>query len=73
MGSFGKVYKVNKQGDNKDYALKVISKIHIEKLQLQKQLNREIDILMKISHEHIIKLYAAFEDHQQIYLVLEYA
>ena len=34
MGSFGKVYKVNKQGDNKDYALKVISKIHIEKLQL---------------------------------------
>lgn len=36
-------------------------------------INREIKIHKKLEHPHIIKLRHAFEDKQNIYLVLDYA
>lgn len=38
-----------------------------------RQISREIDIHASLCHKNIIKLYAAFEDIDAIYLVLEYA
>jgi len=34
-------------------------------------LHREIDIMRKLKHQHIIALYDVFEDTEKIYLVLE--
>lgn len=38
-----------------------------------RQISREIEIQSSLSHPNIIKLYAAFEDVQAIYLVQEFA
>lgn len=37
------------------------------------QVQREIRIHGQLQHEHIIQLYAAFEDAEHVYLALEYA
>ena len=37
------------------------------------QVQREIRIHGQLQHEHIIALYAAFEDAEHVYLALEYA
>lgn len=37
------------------------------------QVQLEVDILYKLNHPNIIKLYTHFEDEESIYLVLEYA
>ena len=38
-----------------------------------KQVSREIEIHASLLHPHIVRLYAAFEDVDGIYLVQEYA
>ena len=40
---------------------------------LHVQVQREIRIHSQLQHEHIIALYAAFEDAEHVYLALEYA
>lgn len=37
------------------------------------QVQLEVDILYKLDHPNVIKLYTHFEDEEFIYLVLEYA
>ena len=36
-------------------------------------MKREIKIQKKLDHPHIVKLYHAFEDSENVYLILEYA
>ena len=42
-------------------------------LNLFSQVEREIRIHSRLSHENIIQLYAAFEDDSNVYMVQEYA
>ena len=72
-GSFGKVYKVSSNFDNRIYAMKVLSKNQLTKLKLIPQLINEISLLSRCSHKNIIELYTAFEDEKYIYLVMELA
>lgn len=72
-GSFGKVYKVKSHTNQKEYALKVLSKNQIKSLKLTDQLENEIRILCICQHENIIKLYGMFEDKNYVYLILELA
>ena len=37
-----------------------------------KLLAREIDILQRVKHEHVVQYYGCFKDEQDIYIVLEY-
>ena len=66
-GSFGKVFQVRNKVTKKLYACKKISKLHMNSSQFQK----EIDILMKMDHPNIIKLYEVFESDNSIYLIME--
>lgn len=61
-GGFGKVYQVYSTFSKNHYAMKVLSKNQINHYNLQKQLNREIEILDRCRHQHIVKLHACFED-----------
>ena len=66
-GSFGKVFQVRNKSTNKFYACKKLSKLNMNKAQFQK----EVDILMKMDHPNIIKLYEVFESDNSIYLIME--
>lgn len=58
---------------NNIYALKVLSKGQINKLELSDQLKNEIRILSQCNHRNINKLYCVFEEEGYIFFVLEYA
>jgi len=70
-GAFSQVFYATSKADNKPYAIKAISKSRIEPEEL-KNLRREIDILRKLSHPHIIQLIQVFETPANLSLVLEY-
>jgi tRNA A-37 threonylcarbamoyl transferase component Bud32 len=70
-GGFSIVYEGIRKEDNTKFAVKVIAKNQSEdELSL---LRREIDIMKKLKHEHIISLSDYFEDNETIYLILELA
>jgi len=71
-GSYGSVCKAKKKGEagkeTKAYAVKSIAKAQMKNLIRFKQ---EIAIMKMMDHPNIIKLYETFEDHRNIYLVME--
>jgi serine/threonine protein kinase len=60
-GSFGKVFKAIEKQTGHTYAIKVIEKHHILKLKMINQIKNEINILEKVDHENIVKMYTYFE------------
>lgn len=63
-----------KRGMNKETKEAVAIKIIEKKTTGEEEvalLHREIDIMRKLKHPHIIALYDVFEDTERIYLVLE--
>jgi len=54
-------------------ALKVIHKKYIKENNHEKQLRREVEIQSHLRHPNILRLYGYFNDHERVYLVLEYA
>ena len=50
------------------YACKKLSKLNIDNLE---KFRKEIDILMKLDHPNIIKLYEVFEAPNSLYLIME--
>lgn len=71
-GSFGEVFKVNMNSTGKTYAIKVLDKLKLIDNQQIERLNREIEIMYKVNHPHIIKLINHFEDDKKIYLVMPF-
>lgn len=67
-GSYGKVFQVKhlKSGDLR--ACKQLTKKHIQDLN---KFTLEINILSKMDHPNIIKLYEVFEDNRYVYLIME--
>ena len=72
-GGFGCVWKVRHKETKKVYAIKVINKELIIKQKLIEQTNREIQIMYKLYHPHIIKLSNHFEDDEDFCLIMQYA
>lgn len=68
-GGFATVYKVTEQKTKKEYALKVIAKEKLGK-QLDK-LQLEINIQASCHHPNIVRLFDAFQDSTNQYIVLE--
>jgi tRNA A-37 threonylcarbamoyl transferase component Bud32 len=67
-------FSIVKEGVNKQTKDKVAIKIIEKKTTGNEEvalLHREIDIMRKLKHQHIIALYDVFEDNEKIYLVLE--
>ena len=72
-GAFGEVWKVSHRQSNKIYVIKVMDKIAIKDQKLSDQINREIEIMYKLNHPHVMKLINHFEDDEKFYLIMPYA
>jgi len=69
-GSYGSVCKAKNKSTSAIRAMKTISKSQMKNVDRFKQ---EIAIMKMMDHPNIIKLYETFEDHRNIYLVMELA
>jgi len=69
-GSFAVVRRATHKGKGKDYAVKIIHKTSLSPDELS-TLNDEVEILQKISHQHIIKLFDIYETSSNFYMVME--
>lgn len=73
QGSFGKVFKVTHKKNQRQYAIKVVSKPQIINMKMLEQLKNEVSIMSSVKHPCIIELYTYYEDETNLYLVLELA
>ena len=71
-GSYGKVYYVSHKKTKAKFAIKAIDKLNIENKREKAYFNREVEIMYKIDHPNIGKLYGHFEDEKYCYLVMQY-
>jgi len=67
-GSYGAVCKARHKSTKMKRAVKTIAKAQMKNVERFKQ---EIAIMKVMDHPNIIKLYESFEDHRNIYLVME--
>ena len=72
-GGFGEVWKVIHKKTNLTYVIKVIDKISIYEQKLVDQMNREIEMMYKLNHPHVMKLVNHFEDDDKFYMIMPYA
>lgn len=71
-GQFGTVYKATYVANQDIYAVKVIPKAKLQDEDDQRRLQREIEVLKRLCHVNIVRLFDAFEDELHHYLVMEY-
>ena len=69
-GTFGKVYKVRNKATKKIRALKEIGIFNLSNIR-KKNIMKEIEILKKLNHIYIIKLYEYYITEDYIYLINE--
>ena len=67
-GGYGKVFQVRNKKNGQLYACKKLSKLNVNNLI---KFRREINILVKMDHPNIIKLYDVFESQNSLYLIME--
>lgn len=71
-GAFGEVYLTTKQGSQEKFATKKIDKKFAQNPKAKKYIDNEIEILNKIRHKNVIRLYEVKETNTLYYLVMEY-
>eukprot|EP00434_Breviolum_minutum_P038419 symbB.v1.2.034079.t1/scaffold4334.1/size41036/2 len=67
-GGFGTVSRARDKATNVRRAVKLIMKAHVQNVDL---LRKEIEITQKLDHPNIVRLFAVYEDHCSLYLVME--
>ena len=70
-GGFGKVWKIQSKKTKIVYALKEMSKLKIIDKKSEKSINTEREFLSKLSHPFIVNMHYAFQDKQNLYLVMD--
>lgn len=63
------VVEATKKDDGEKYAVKIVEKNVIK--EDIKLLKREIDIMKKVDHKNILKLFEIYEDDVNVYIVME--
>lgn len=71
-GSFGKVYKVEHNKTKAIYAIKAIDKRNKNNQEGKPYFRREIEIMYKVRHPNIVRLFSHFEDDFFCYFLMEY-
>jgi len=71
-GAFGKVIMVRNRLNQKLYAMKVISKKLLRKKNNISYMKSERDILTKVYHPFIVRLWFAFQTEQRLFLVMDF-
>ena len=70
-GAFGTVMKGRLKGQTSENAWRAVKKIPKRKVNDRSEFLNEIEILQKLDHPNIIKLYETFEDEKNIFIVTE--
>ena len=71
-GSFGKVKLAQHKKTKVKYAIKEIDKQKTNNKDGKPYFRREIEIMYKVNHPNIVKLYSHFEDEKYCYFLMEY-
>jgi len=71
-GAYGRVYKVNHESSNHNFALKMQDKKKLMKLRKMEEAQRELEIHQKLDHPHIVSFIASFETPTDLITVMEY-
>jgi len=72
VGSFGRVLLVQHNATQAQYAIKAIDKRNKENLEEMPYFRREIEIMYRIHHPNVVKLFGHFEDNTYCYFIMEY-
>ncbi|KAK3511559.1 hypothetical protein QTP70_010712 [Hemibagrus guttatus] len=72
-GSFSTVVLAKELSTGKEYAIKILEKLHIKKENKTHYVKRERDIMSSINHPFFVKLYFTFQDAEKLYFGLSYA
>ncbi len=72
-GSFAKVYLANRNLDGKEFAVKAFAKARLQKQNKGKMaIRNEIEMLLRLAHANVSRLYEVHETKNSLYLVCEY-
>ncbi|KAL1919298.1 uncharacterized protein VTP21DRAFT_1991 [Calcarisporiella thermophila] len=71
-GSFGRVHLSQSKHNSKFYAIKVMKKMSIIQLKQVEHTNNEKTLLEKVEHPFLIRMWGAFQDDSNLYLILDY-
>ena len=72
VGSFGRVILVQHNKTQAQYAIKAIDKRNTANIQEKPYFRREIEIMYRIHHPNVVKLFGHFEDNTYCYFIMEY-
>ena len=71
-GSFGNVYLVKHKVTNAEYAIKAIDKRNKTNQEEKPYFRREVEVMYKVHHPNVVKLFGHFEDNNYCYFIMEY-
>ena len=71
-GSFGNVYLVKHKKTKAEYAIKAIDKRNKTNQEEKPYFRREVEVMYKIHHPNVVKLFGHFEDNNYCYFIMEY-
>lgn len=71
-GSFGKVKLARRIGTTNVVAVKILCREKMKKMDVELKVTREIEILPKLNHPHIAKLYHVLTSKNELFLFMEY-
>ena len=71
-GSYGNVYLVKHKKTGAEYAIKAIDKRNKTNQEEKPYFRREVEVMYKIHHPNVVKLYGHFEDNNYCYFIMEY-
>lgn len=72
-GAFAKVYHARIVRTGQSVAIKVISKQKVLKGNLTAHIKREISIMQRLNHQHIVRIHEVMATKTKIYFILEFA
>ena len=72
VGSFGRVFLVQHNVTQAQYAIKAIDKRIKDNIDEKLYFKREMEIMYKIHHPNVVKLFGHFEDNTYCYFIMEY-
>ncbi|WCJ28597.1 CBL-interacting protein kinase 18 [Euphorbia peplus] len=71
-GAFAKVYHARNLQSGQSVAIKIINKKKVATINLMSNIKREISIMRKLNHRHIVKLYEVLASKTKIYFIMEF-
>ncbi|KAK9755444.1 hypothetical protein RND81_01G025700 [Saponaria officinalis] len=72
QGTFAKVYHARNIETGASVAIKIVDKEKVLKVGMIEQIKREISVMGRVKHPHVVQLYEVMASKTKIYIVMEY-